>query len=85
MHSSSRRDRARHTMTLRGRLESGAQEWHCPECGRLIRIGPADGEDLQVEVVVAGDRSASHAGGNGAVRIASPPAVARCGPGDIRH
>jgi len=56
-----------HEMVLAGRHESGAEDWHCPECGRrmLLRWTP----DFQKVIVDRGDEGATHVGGRGGVRL----------------
>ena len=50
-------------MVLIGRAESGAEEWHCPECGRrlLMRWPP----NFESAVLDEGDPSALHTGAKG--------------------
>lgn len=59
--------RERHEMILQGRVDSGAEEWLCPNCGRrmLIRWAP-EFEKLLLE---HGDDSALHFGGKGGLQI----------------
>jgi hypothetical protein len=54
-------------MILNDRLDSGAEEWLCPECGRrMLMRWPPHYERL---VIVHGDDSAVHVGGKGGVRV----------------
>jgi hypothetical protein len=52
-----------HVMILAARRESGAEEWHCPTCGRrfLMRWPPA----YQKEVLDPGDEQVVHVGSTG--------------------
>lgn len=54
-------------MIFNGRLESGAEDWACPDCGRrvLLRWPP----DYQKLVLAEGDLSAVHTGGKGGFRL----------------
>jgi hypothetical protein len=56
-----------HEMVLTGHGESGAEEWHCPQCGRrmLVRWLPS----FDKVVVEHGDERAAHVGGKGGVRM----------------
>ncbi|MBN9108233.1 MAG: hypothetical protein J0I34_05570 [Pseudonocardia sp.] len=68
-----------HVMVLEGDGPSGAEEWHCPTCGRtvVVRWEP----DFEQLVLVEGDTRAAHAGSrHGGVRLGPPtrrPATAR--------
>ena len=54
-------------MILTGCLESGAEEWYCPRCGRRMQLRwPPDYERLVTE---HGDASAIHVGGKGGVQV----------------
>ncbi|GEL24316.1 hypothetical protein PSU4_32700 [Pseudonocardia sulfidoxydans NBRC 16205] len=74
-----------HVMVHEGGGPSGAEEWHCPTCGRtvVVRWEP----DFEQLVLVEGDPRVTHAGsshsglrtGPPARRPASPPAE----PGDV--
>jgi hypothetical protein len=65
-----------HEMVLNGHVESGAEDWSCPRCGRreLLRWPPR----YERLIVEPGDPKATHIGGNGGVRVsgmcaATPP------------
>ncbi|GAB4437169.1 MAG: hypothetical protein OHK0015_29650 [Chloroflexi bacterium OHK40] len=53
-----------HVMRIVGTHSSGAEEWHCPACGRrlLLFSRPA----LRRSVLEPGDMLAIHSGGSGA-------------------
>jgi hypothetical protein len=55
-------------MAHRGTLPSGAQEWHCPTCGRhfIVRWSPV----YQRMVLAEGDANAAHVGTSADVRLA---------------
>lgn len=54
-------------MILIGCLESGAEEWSCPRCGRRMQLRwPPGYERLVMEY---GDVSAIHVGGKGGVQV----------------
>ncbi len=54
-------------MILNGSAESGAEEWVCPSCGRLMLLRwPPRYEKL---VLVPGDDSAIHVGGKGGLQV----------------
>lgn len=54
-------------MILNDRLDSGAEEWVCPECGRRMLLRwPPHYERLVIE---HGDVTAVHVGGKGGVRV----------------
>lgn len=56
-----------HEMQLVRMHESGAEEWHCPTCGRrfLMHWPP----EYRKVVLEAGDEYAAHVGGKGGLRI----------------
>lgn len=56
-----------HEMVLAGRASSGAEEWHCPDCGRrmLLRWPP----DFEKIILEPGDDRIPHVGGKGGVRM----------------
>ena len=59
--------RETHEMVLNGRVESGAEEWVCPDCGRRVLLRwPPEFERLVVE---HGDDRAVHIGAKGGVRM----------------
>ncbi len=63
----------RHEMTLIAEHESGAEEWHCPECGRrLVITWPPDYSKVVLE---PGDEFAQHSGGKGGLRLGSAHVV----------
>lgn len=56
-----------HEMVLSGIDESGAEEWHCPACGRrTVLRWPPKYERLVLE---RGDESVAHVGGKGGLRM----------------
>jgi hypothetical protein len=57
----------RHEMILIGCLESGAEEWSCPHCGRrmLLRWPPV----YERLITEHGDVNAIHVGGKGGVQV----------------
>jgi hypothetical protein len=59
--------REHHEMVLVGRVESGAEEWRCPACGRreLLRWPP----NYERVVVDEGDATVTHFGTKGSVRV----------------
>jgi hypothetical protein len=58
---------ARHTMTLNGTTETGAEEWICPTCGRRMLLRwPPNYEKLVLE---HGDDAVVHVGGKGGLRV----------------
>ena len=63
--------------------ESGAEQWHCGECGRqmLLSWPPT----YKQTVLVPGDETAYHTGGRGGVRLGTLRASASEGSGEIRH
>jgi hypothetical protein len=57
----------KHEMVLVGSVESGAEEWACPTCGRrLLLRWPPHYEKL---VLDHGDDAAVHVGGKGGARV----------------
>ncbi|MBO9323193.1 MULTISPECIES: hypothetical protein [unclassified Roseiflexus] len=56
-------DQPLHTLQLRHRHASGAEEWSCPHCGRrlLINLSPVRRRTILAE----GDPTALHVGGGG--------------------
>ncbi len=57
----------KHEMVLIGSVESGAEEWVCPTCGRRMLLRwPPDYERL---VLDHGDSTAIHVGGKGGVQV----------------
>ena len=59
--------RERHEMILQGRVDSGAEEWFCPSCGRrtLMRWTP----EFETLLLDHGDDAAVHFGAKGGVRL----------------
>lgn len=59
-----------HQMDLLGVDETGAEEWHCPTCGRrfLLRWPP----DYGRKVLTPGDEDVTHVGGKGGLRMGEP-------------
>ena len=57
----------RHEMVLEMTHASGAEEWHCPTCGRriLLLVPPKN----EMVIVEPGDPYASHSGSIGGLRI----------------
>jgi len=64
-----------HEMILEKTQPSGAEEWHCPTCGRriLLQVPPAN----EMIIVEAGDQSASHSGGTGGLQVGPVQGVQR--------
>ncbi|MCS6839634.1 MAG: hypothetical protein NZ699_00640 [Roseiflexus sp.] len=60
-----------HTLQLRHRHPSGAEEWSCPHCGRrlLIHLAPV----RRRTVLAQGDPSALHVGGGGSRQTTHAP------------
>ena len=56
-----------HEMMLVGMTETGAEKWHCPECGRcmLMRWPPR----FESQVIEEGDPSVTHRGVKGGARM----------------
>ncbi|MEV4701885.1 hypothetical protein [Actinoplanes sp. NPDC049316] len=56
-----------HEMELAGQGDSGAEEWHCRDCGRrmLLRWPP----NYDKVVLEPGDEQVTHVGGKGGVRM----------------
>ena len=54
-------------MVLSGHTESGAEEWHCPQCGRrmLLRWPP----NFEKIILERGDEAVTHVGGKGGLRM----------------
>jgi len=75
--------RDRHRMDLHRRLETGAEEWHCPTCGRQmrLRVEPERGE-IDVEVTRVGQRGVEHWGGAPGVEFAAGELVPGPSTGD---
>ncbi len=67
-----------HEMVLTGHTESGAEEWHCPLCGRrtILRWPP----HYERVVLVPGDETATHVGGKGGLRMGGVEPVASLPP-----
>jgi hypothetical protein len=63
-------DQAQHEMQLVQTHSSGAEEWHCPTCGRrfLMKWPPS----YSKIVIEAGDEHALHSGGKGGLRLGVP-------------
>ncbi len=59
-----------HEMQLTGIDPSGAEEWHCPACGRRLLMSwpPA----YKRVVLEAGDDYAIHSGGTGGLHLSRP-------------
>lgn len=59
--------RERHEMILQGHVDSGAEEWSCPSCGRrmLMRWTP----EFDTLLLEHGDDTAVHFGAKGAFRL----------------
>jgi len=53
-------------MTLVGDHE-GSQEWVCPICGHVLLI---ETNPSHIEIAIEGDRTVSHSGGIGGLRVA---------------
>lgn len=64
-----------HAMLLEKTHPSGAEEWFCPECGRrfILHFQP-EFEQLNVQVLEAGDEYANHSGSRGGLRISNTEA-----------
>jgi hypothetical protein len=61
-----------HEMILVRTQPSGADEWHCPSCGRRLLMVPPP--DFQKIVLTPGDEHVIHIGGKGRIpRTPSPP------------
>ncbi len=61
-----------HDMQLVGTHPTGAEEWHCPTCGRRFLLQwPPNYEKIILE---AGDEYAIHGGGKGGLQL-QPPRV----------
>ena len=57
----------RHEMLHAATHPSGAEEWHCPKCGRrFLMHWPPEYSKVVLEV---GDETASHVGGKGGLQI----------------
>jgi hypothetical protein len=61
------KEQQRHEMVLGTTHPSGAEEWHCPTCGRrfLLNWPPA----YKKIVLNAGDELAGHSGGKGGLQM----------------
>ena len=60
-------ERPTHAMELAQTYTSGAEEWHCPTCGRrMIMQWPPKYKRIVLE---PGDEQAAHAGGKGGLRM----------------
>ena len=71
---------SRHEMILNGSVESGAEEWACPTCGRRMLLRwPPHYEKLILE---HGDEAAIHVGGKGGLRLGQV-AVAPASAGEV--
>jgi hypothetical protein len=59
-----------HEMRLETTHPSGAEEWHCPECGRrfVVNWPPA----YKKIVLVVGDEHVAHSGGKGGLKMGVP-------------
>jgi hypothetical protein len=59
-----------HEMHLVKTHDTGAEEWHCPTCGRrfLLYWPP----DYRKEIIEAGDEFAIHTGGKGGLQLSDP-------------
>jgi hypothetical protein len=74
--------RERHEMIFQGRVDSGAEEWICPTCGRrmLMQWTP----NFDTLLLEHGDDTAIHSGAKGGLRltdveVTAEPAPARTG------
>jgi hypothetical protein len=63
-------DPQQHEMVLVRTQPSGADEWHCPTCGRRLVMVPAP--DFQKIVLNPGDEHVIHVGGKGRIPPATP-------------
>ena len=63
-------EQEQHTMILEATLESGEEEWYCPECGRrlLLQWPP----DYKKTVIEAGDAYAMHNASKGGLNMGTP-------------
>lgn len=62
----------RHEMILVSGHHTGAEEWHCPTCGRrMIMTWPPNYRKV---VLAPGDENAQHSGSKGGLQL-GPPAV----------
>ena len=67
-----------HDMQLVITHPSGAEEWHCPTCGRrFLMQWPPNYEKIILE---AGDEIAIHTGGKGGLRLQSPQVAPQDNP-----
>ena len=67
---SSQSHQEQHEMHLVQTHDTGAEEWHCPTCGRrfLLHWPP----DYRKEVIETGDEYAIHTGGKGGLQMQAP-------------
>jgi hypothetical protein len=69
-------EQSAHAMELERTYPSGAEEWHCPACGRrMIMQWPPQYKKI---VLDPGDENATHAGGKGGLQMGA----ARVAPAD---
>jgi hypothetical protein len=60
-------EQSAHSMELERTYPSGAEEWHCPTCGRrMIMQWPPAYKKIVLE---AGDEHATHSGGKGGLHM----------------
>lgn len=63
-------EQAHHKMVLVTTHPSGADEWHCPACGRRVLIQwPPNYKKIVLE---SGDEYAIHSGGKGGITFGAP-------------
>lgn len=63
----------RHEMTMIDTHASGAEEWHCAECGhRFVMTWPPNYRKVVLE---PGDPHAIHSGGKGGLRVGAADVV----------
>lgn len=62
-----------HEMVLMQIYATGAEEWHCPTCGRRLLMNfHQENQFLDLLVLDPGDEQATHAGSKGGLSIHQP-------------
>jgi hypothetical protein len=73
-------------MLLHRRLETGAEEWHCPTCGRrMLLLSLPESGTLDVNVLEAGERGVGHWGGMDGMELVATVVPAGRADSDLRR
>jgi hypothetical protein len=76
-------DRSHEMQLVRVDRESGAEHWHCHDCGRQLLLWHLP--RYRKTVLVAGDEAACHTGNRGGLRFAQLRTAANGKGGETLH